>query len=441
MTYGSTVPTVTAPSGVETTLSYSASPSTVCTVTSSTGALTLEGVGSCEITATAAGTADWNEATASYTVAVQPAGTLVLTLDAIATDNRVNIAEKAAGFTISGATGSQGGVSVTVTVGTTDLTAMSAATDPATWSVDVPADASYIAGTSVAVKVNATKTGYTAPGEVTRTLAVDLTAPTAPSYTAPSSLKVGVAIAAMTPSGGSGIDEYSATGLPSGLSVNAGTGAIGGTPDTADASTASATITASDTAGNTDTVDIAFPAVAKGDQALAGFAYSSSTVTYGDAVPTVTAPSGVETTLSYSASPSTVCTVTSSTGALTLEGVGSCEITATAAGTADWNEATASYTVAVQPAGTLVLTLDAIATDNRVNIAEKAAGFTISGATGSQGGVSVTVTVGTTDLTAMSVRHRPGDLVGGRAGRCILHRRHQRGGEGQRDEDRLHRPR
>ena len=113
----------------------------------------------------------------------------------------------------------------------------------------------------MAVKVNATKTGYTAPGEVTRTLAVDLVAPTAPSYTAPSSLKVGVAIAAMTPSGGSGIDEYSATGLPSGLSVNAGTGAIGGTPDTADASTASATITASDTAGNTDTVDIAFPAV------------------------------------------------------------------------------------------------------------------------------------------------------------------------------------
>ena len=185
--------------------------------------------------------------------------------------------------------------------------------DPGTWSVAVPAAATYIAGTSVAVKVNATKTGYTAPGEVARTLAVDLTAPTAPSYTAPSSLKVGVAITAMTPSGGNGIDGYSATGLPSGLSVNAGTGAIGGTPDTADASTATATITASDTAGNTDTVDITFPVVAVGDQTLAGFAYSSSTVTYGDAAPTVTAPSGVETTLSYSATPSDVCTVDSST--------------------------------------------------------------------------------------------------------------------------------
>ena len=108
--------------------------------------------------------------------------------------------------------------------------------------MSVPAAATYIAATSVAVKVNATKTGYTAPGEVARTLAVDLTAPTAPSYTAPSSLRVGVAITAMTRSGGSGIDAYSATGMPSGLSVNASTGAIGGTPDTADADSATVTV-------------------------------------------------------------------------------------------------------------------------------------------------------------------------------------------------------
>ena len=47
----------------------------------------------------------------------------------------------------------------------------------------------------------------------------------------------------------------------------------------------------------------------------------------------------------------------------------------------------------VAAAGTLVLNVDAIAGDNRVNIAEKAAGFSISGDTGSEGGVSVTVTV------------------------------------------------
>ena len=93
-------------------------------------------------------------------------------------------------------------------------------------------------------------------------LAVDLMAPTAPTYTAPDALKVRMAIAEMTPSGGSDIDSYRATGLPSGLTLDSGTGIISGTPDTADASTASATITASDTAGNTDTVDIVFPAVA-----------------------------------------------------------------------------------------------------------------------------------------------------------------------------------
>ena len=403
VTFGSTAPTVTAPGGVVTTLSYSATPSTVCTVNSTTGALTLAGVGSCVITATAAGTDDYDETTAMFTVAVQAAGALVLNLDTIAVDDTVNIAEKTAGFTISGDTGSETGVSVTVTVGSTELTATSADDNgTATWSVSVPADASYITGTSVDVTVSATKAGFTAPGDVERTLTVDLTAPTAPTYPAPDSLKVGVAIAAMSPSGGSGIDEYSASGLPSGLSIDSGTGAISDTPDTADADSADATVTVSDIAGNTDRVDITFPAVAKGDQALTGFQYSSSSVTFGSTAPTVTAPSGVQTAVSYSATPSTVCTVNSSTGALTIVGAGSCVVTATAASTSNYNEATGTYTVTVQPAGTLVLNVDAIATDNTVNIAEKAAGFTISGDTGSVGGVGVTVTVGTTELTATS---------------------------------------
>ena len=80
------------------------------------------------------------------------------------------------------------------------------------------------------------------------------------------------------------IDEYSATGLPSGLSIDAGTGVIGGTPDTADAGTASATVTVSDAAGNTAEVSITFPAV--GNQTR-GFEYGSDCVRR-----TVTAPRG-----------------------------------------------------------------------------------------------------------------------------------------------------
>ena len=405
--FGSAAPTVTAPGGVQTTLSYSATPSTACTVNASSGALTLAGVGDCVITATAAGTANYNEATAMFTVAVQAVAALVLNLDTIATDNTINIDEKAAGFTISGDTGSDAGVSVTVTVGTTELTATSADADPATWSVSVPADASYITGASVDVTVNATKTGFTAPGDVQRTLTLDLTAPTAPTYRAPDSLKVGVAIAAMSPTGGIGIDAYSATGLPTGLGIDTGTGAISGTPVTAEANTASVTVTASDTAGNTAEVSITFPAVAKGDQALTGFQYSASSVTLLDSAPSVTAPTGVQTTLSYSATPSAACTVNSSSGALTLAGVGNCVITATAAGTDDYNETTAMFTVTVQAAGALVLNLDTIAEDNRVNIAEKTAGFTISGDTGTESGVDVTVTVGATELTATSAQADP----------------------------------
>ena len=401
--FGSTAPTVTAPGGVVTTLSYSATPSTACTVDPSSGSLTLAGVGSCVITSTAAGTDDYNEATATFTVTVQAAGALVLNLDTIAEDNRVNIAEKTAGFTISGDTGTESGVDVTVQVGTGTLTATSADNaGTATWSVNVPADASYITGTSVDVQVNASKTGYTAPDSVTRTLTVDLTAPTAPTYTAPASLQVGVAIATMSPTGGIDIDAYSATGLPPGLGIDTGTGVIGGTPDTADANTADATVTVSDAAGNTVEVSITFPAVAKGDQSLTGFGYSASSVSFGSTAPTVTAPGGVETTLSYSATPSTACTVDSTTGALTLAGVGNCVITATAAGTDDYNEATTTFTVAVQAAGALVLNLDTIATDDRVNIDEKAAGFTISGDTGTESGVDVTVRIGTETLTATS---------------------------------------
>ena len=403
MTFGSAAPTLTAPGGAQGALSYAASPTAVCTVNAGTGALTLVGVGSCEVTVTAAGTADYEEATDTDTVTVQAAGTLALNVGTISGDDTINIAEKAEGFAIGGNTGSEAGVSVTVQVGTATLSATSADDNgTATWSVSVPADAVYITGASVVVGVSAAKTGFSAPADVERALAIDLTAPTAPTYTAPATLKVGAAIAAMSPAGVSGIDAYSATGLPTGLSIDAGTGVIGGTPAAAATGTATATVTVSDTAGNSDTVGITFPAVAKGDQTLSGFSYSPSSVTFGSAAPTLTAPGGAQGALSYAASPTAVCTVNASTGALTLVGVGICTVTATAAGTADYEEATDTDTVTVQAAGTLALNVGTISGDDTINIAEKAEGFAIGGNTGSEAGVSVTVQVGTATLSATS---------------------------------------
>ena len=128
---------------------------------------------------------------------VQGDETLDLTLGPVALDNTINIAEKEAGFTISGNTGSETGVTVTVTVGSTTLTDRSVDDGGnGLWEVDVPADASYITGTSVAVRVTASKAGFLAPDAVERTVAVDLVAPET-TYGTPGPLQVGVAMTAL----------------------------------------------------------------------------------------------------------------------------------------------------------------------------------------------------------------------------------------------------
>ena len=77
-----------------------------------------------------------------------------------------------------------------------------------------------------------------------------------------------------------------------------------------------------------------------------------------------------------------------------------------------------------------MLSVDAIATDNTVNIAEKTAGFAISGATGSEAGVAVSVTIGSqSPLTATSDSNGAWSVR--RAGQRHLHHRHQRGGVGR----------
>ena len=228
------------------------------------------------------------------------------------------------------------------------------------------------------------------------------------TWTAPATLQVGAAIDAVTPvTDDTDIASWAASGLPPGLAIDAGTGALSGTPTAANAATATATATVTDRAGNPGTADIAFPAVAKGTQDLSAFAYAAATATHGADAPALIAPDGARTTLSYTAAPAAVCTVDSGTGALTLVGLGACTITATAAASDDYNEATATFTVTVEAAGALALTVGAIAGDGTVNIAEKAAGFTISGDTGPIGGAAVTVTVGSTALSATSADADP----------------------------------
>ncbi|MCY4488726.1 MAG: putative Ig domain-containing protein, partial [Deltaproteobacteria bacterium] len=114
---------------------------------------------------------------------------LALTVGTVADDDVVNIAEKATGFAVSGATGSEAGVGVTVRIGSGTLTATSDA--GGAWTATVGADAAYVTGPSVVLTVNAEKAGFTDAAEVTKTVTVDLAAPSV-SYTPPAALPRGV---------------------------------------------------------------------------------------------------------------------------------------------------------------------------------------------------------------------------------------------------------
>ena len=398
MTFGDaaptlTVPTVTVPTGAPGALSYAAAPPDVCTVDPLSGALTLTGAGVCTVTLTAATTSNYDEATAPATVTVDTAGTLMLAVHDVTGDDIINRAEQTNGFTITGTTGTVAGATVTVTLGGTALGSVTSANDGA-WSVTVPAAATYITGASLTLLVAATRAGYAPALPFTDTLTVDLTPPAAPDYTAPANLTVGVAVTALTPTGGTGIDTYTApANLPPGLVLDTVTGVISGTPTAHSTVAVTATVTVKDSAGNTDTVDITFPAVGKGTQDLSAFTYSATSVTFGDTAPTVTVPTGAPGALRYAAAPANVCTVDPLSGALTLTEAGVCTVTLTAALTADYDEATAPVTVTVSPAGTLMLVVHDVTGDDIINSTEKANGFTITGTTGAVAGATVTVTL------------------------------------------------
>lgn len=110
---------------------------------------------------------------------------------------------------------------------------------------------------TLTVMVRVEKTGYRDAG-LNRTLVVDLEAPTAPGYTAPGSLRVRKPVT-VSPSGGSGIDTYSASGLPAGLCIDSKTGVISGMPRTENANTVTVTVTVKDAAGIAATVELVLP--------------------------------------------------------------------------------------------------------------------------------------------------------------------------------------
>ena len=410
VTFGGAAPVLVEPTGSQGDLSYTSDTLSVCTVEGLTGQLTIVGSGICTIKVSAAATDNYEEATAQTTVTVNPVGALSLTLNTIAGDNTINAAEKATGLSITGNAGAEPIVSVTVTIGTVQLASVISDSGGA-WLVPIPPNSPYLVEPSVDIQVTATKAGSTDPTPVTRTVAVDITAPSV-SYTAPSSLIVGVAIDNIDPTdAGPTDDDYNShiyavgagSSLPPGLALDGANGRITGTPTTASTATQTTAIAITDTAGNTQEVLIAFPGVEKGSQSLGGFSYNPTSIAFDDPVPELTAPTGAPgTTIAYMSDTPLVCTVDASTGALTIVGDGICTITVTASETDNYQGATAQASVSVSPAGTLALSIEPIAGDDTVNADEKETGFAITGRTGSEPATSVTVTMGTVELTAIS---------------------------------------
>ena len=410
VTFGGAAPVLIEPTGAQGDLSYASDTLSVCTVEGLTGQLTIVGAGICTIKVSAAATDNYEEATAQASVTVNPFGVLSLTLNTIAGDNTINAAEKAAGFAITGNTGAEPIVSVTVTIDTVQLTVV-ISDDGGAWLVPIPPNSPYLVEPSVDIQVTATKAGSTDPTPVTRTVAVDITAPSV-SYAAPSSLTVAVAIDSFDPTNADPTDDdYSShiyavgagSALPPGLSLNGANGRITGTPTTASTATQTTANAITDTAGNIQEVLIVFPKVAQGSQSLSDFSYNPTSIAFGDPGTELTAPTGAPgTTIAYLSDTPLVCTVDASTGALTIVWDGICTITVTASETDNYQGATAQASVSVSPAGTLALSVDPIAGDDTVNADEKETGFAITGRTGFEPATGVTVTMGTAELTDVS---------------------------------------
>ena len=275
-------------------------------------------------------------------------GTVAVSLDTIAGDDIVNIAEKAAGFTISG-TMASGATGVSVTIGTGMARTATLNASSATWTIAIPGDNADIIGTSVNVVVTATMGPDT--GTVSRPLTVDLVPPAAVTYTPPPTLTVGTAINIM-PSPSADIARYAVQSgtIPPGLTLAEDTGVISGAPTMTDAATATVDIRLTDGAGNPTDVQIIFPAVGIGSQTLTGFAYTPATVALNAPTPPVVMPpSGAQTPLTYITTTSAVCTVDNDTGALTLVAAGDCVIRVEALATSNYNEAADTFTITVSP--------------------------------------------------------------------------------------------
>ena len=160
-----------------------------------------------------------------------------------------------ADFVVDGTTATLSVAEVTGQTGAWDVTASGGDLAGLNGTVTLSfAPTQYIVGSLFALS------NTTPAGTNENSYEVDNTAPTL-SYTPPRSMTVGRAITASPRTTDTDIASYSATGLPSGLTINPTTGVISGTVATARSTITNVTVTVTDNAGNTVDVPLEFPSV------------------------------------------------------------------------------------------------------------------------------------------------------------------------------------
>ena len=323
-------PTATATSGLSVTFSIDSGSSAVCAL--SGGVVSFTGVGTCLVNANQGGNGAYGAAAQvqqSFSVAK---GDQTISFSALS-----NVAITASPVTLSATAGS--GLAVAFTSTTTSVCTVSGTT------------LTLVAQGTCSVDANqAGNTNWNAAPTVSRSFTV-LPATLALSTGAAGTTKVGVAFSQANTATG-GVTPYhftvSAGALPAGVSLDASTGTVSGTPTTAGAFSYAVSVTDSNGSPGTVAGTTVSGTIAKGTQTLTFTSTAPTNASAGGATYTVAATSSASLTPSYSITGGggSVCTISGAT--VSFVATGSCVVAADQAGNANYDPAaTVTQTISV----------------------------------------------------------------------------------------------
>lgn len=323
-------PTATATSGLSVTFGVDSSSSAVCAI--SGGAISFTGVGTCVVNANQAGDSNYGAAPQVQQSFSVSKGDQTITFGALS-----NVAITASPLTLSATAVST--LSVTFASTTTSVCTVSGVT------------LTLVAQGTCSVEASqAGNAAWNAAPTVTRSFTV-MPATLALSTSAAGTTRVGVAFTQTNTATG-GVAPYSFTvsagALPAGLSLDATTGTVSGSPTTAGAFSYVVSLTDSNSPVGSVTGTTVSGTIAKGAQTLTFTSTAPTSASVGGSTYTVAATStaGLTPTYSIAGGSSGVCTISGAT--VSFVGIGSCVVTADQAGDSNYDPATAvSQTIAV----------------------------------------------------------------------------------------------